>query len=73
MATGTYAGVIPNANQREESEPVNRSNRVGQLGISDGRGVRVDRSAFSPDQSTSPELDVDRGETFPLSEDTMGL
>ena len=58
--------VIPNTNQREQSEPVNRSNRVGQLVNSDGRGVRVDRSAFSPDQSTSPELDVDRGENVPL-------
>ena len=62
VATGTSTKVIPNTNQREQSEPVNRSNRVGQLVNSDGRGVRVDRSDFSPDRSTSPELDVDRGE-----------
>ena len=61
VATGTSTRVIPNTNQRKQSEPVNRSNRVGQLGISDGRGVRMDRSAFSPDQSTSPELDVNGG------------
>ena len=66
VATGTYTRVIPNTNQREQSEPVNRSNRMGQLWISDGRGVRVDRSAFSPDWSTSPELDVDRGESVPF-------
>ena len=33
---------------------------------SDGRGVSVDRSDFSPDQSTSPELDVDRKENVPF-------
>ena len=66
VATGTSTKVIPNTNQREQSEPVNRSNRVGQLVNSDGRGVRVDRSALSPDQSTSPELDVGRGENVPF-------
>ena len=67
VATGTSTEVIPNTNQREQSEPVNRSNRVGQLVSSDGRGVMVDRSDLvgqynSPDQSTFPELDVGRAE-----------
>ena len=67
VATGTSTEVIPNTDLREQSEPVNRSNRVGQLVSSDGRGVMVDRSDLvgqynSPDQSAFPGLDVGRVE-----------
>ena len=41
VATGTSTKVIRNTNQREQSEPVNRSNRVGQLVDSERRGVPV--------------------------------
>ena len=67
VATGTSTEVIPNTDLRGQSEPVSRSNRVGQLVSSDGRGVMVDRSDLvgqynSPDQSAFPGLDVGRAE-----------
>ena len=39
---------------------------------SDRQGVRVDRSDLSPDQSTSPELDVGRGENVPFIRRHLG-
>ena len=36
VATGTSTKVIPNTDLREQSEPVNRSNPVGQLASPDG-------------------------------------
>ena len=71
VATGTSTEVIPNTDLREQSEPVNRSNPVGQLVSSDGRGVMVDRSDLvdqynSPDQSAFPGLDVGRAKNVPF-------
>ena len=71
VATGTSTKVIPNTDLREQSEPVNRSNPVGQLVSPDGRGVMVDRSDLvsqynSPDQSAFPGLDVGRTKNVPF-------
>ena len=71
VATGTSTEVIPNTDLREQSEPVNRSNPVGQLVSPDGRGVMVDRSDLvgqynSPDQSAFPGLDVGRTKNVPF-------
>ena len=71
VATGTSTKVIPNTDIREQSEPVNRSNPVGQLVSPDGRGVMVDRSDlvsqyYSPDQSAFPGLDVGRTKNVPF-------
>ena len=71
VATGTSTEVIPNTDLREQSEPVNRSNPVGQLVSPDGQGVMVDRSDLvgqynSPDQSAFPGLDVGRTKNVPF-------
>ena len=71
VATGTSTKVIPYTDLREQSEPVNRSNPVGQIVSPDGRGVMVDRSNFvsqynSPNQSAFPGLDVGRTENVPF-------